>query len=224
MMYRRAQSDTGLMKMTLALPCVRCGKKITVTEQFSGRKIRCQACGQVQRIPIFPTPNRPANGETPPVFDVYPLAPVSPTTTSAVMPETRERQLTAPHQSHITDWHRLVHASISESSLLELESLGLIALSVADVLVTYVLLRRGPAFYESNPVAHWFFVRWNIAGMAVFKFGAMGLVVVIGEIVERHRPRWGRRLLLVSCLATAAVVWYGLRLLFGYGDNGAPLY
>jgi Domain of unknown function (DUF5658) len=129
----------------------------------------------------------------------------------------------APRPSYRTNWHRLVHASIGESSLLEVESLSLIVLSVADVLVTYVLLRRGPAFYESNPVAHWFFVRWNIAGMAMLKFGAMGLVVVIGEIVERHRPRWGQRLLLASCLATAAVVWYGLRLLFGHGDNGIPL-
>jgi Domain of unknown function (DUF5658) len=112
---------------------------------------------------------------------------------------------------------------IGQASLVEYESLGLIALSAADVLVTYVLLRRGPAFYESNPVAHWFFSRWNIAGMAVFKFSAMGLVIMIAEIVERHRPGWGRMLLLVSCLATAAVVWYGLRLVLGYGDSGVPL-
>ena len=59
--------------------------------------------------------------------------------------------------------------------------------------------------------------------MAVFKFSAVGLVVVIGEIVERHRPGRGRALLLVSCLATAMVVFYGLRLLFGHADNGAPL-
>ena len=72
-------------------------------------------------------------------------------------------------------------------------------------------------------MAQWFFLRWNIAGMAVFKFSAMGLVIVIGEIVERHRPGWGRVLLLVSCLATAGVVGYGLRLVFGHADNGAPL-
>jgi hypothetical protein len=89
--------------------------------------------------------------------------------------------------------------------------------------VTYVLLKRGPAFYESNPVAQWFFSRWNIAGMAIFKLSAMGLVIVIGEIVERHRPGWGRLLLLASCLATAAVIWYGLRLLLGHADDGLPL-
>jgi hypothetical protein len=120
-------------------------------------------------------------------------------------------------------WRRLVRASSAEASVLELEILGLIALSAADVLVTYILLRRGPAFYESNPVAQWFFVRWNIAGMAVFKFSAMGLVIVIGEVVERHRRGWGRALLSISCLATVAVVWYGLRLVFGHADDGAPL-
>lgn len=88
-------------------------------------------------------------------------------------------------------WRHSIRTNIGGSSRLESENLGLILLSLADLLVTYFLLRRGPAFYESNPVAQWFFVRWNIAGMAVFKLSAMGLVVVIGEIVERQRPGWG---------------------------------
>ncbi len=71
-------------------------------------------------------------------------------------------------------------------------------------------------------MAQWFFSRWNIAGMTGFKFSVMGLVIVIGEVVERHRPGWGRALLAASCLATAVVVWYGLRLLFGYGHDGVP--
>jgi hypothetical protein len=58
--------------------------------------------------------------------------------------------------------------------------------------------------------------------MTLFKFSAMGLVIVIGEVVERHRPGWGRTLLAASCLATAAVVWYGLRLLLGHGHDGVP--
>lgn len=106
---------------------------------------------------------------------------------------------------------------------MELESLGLIALSAADILVTYVLLRRGSAFYESNPVAQWVFLRWNIAGMAMFKLTSTAVAIIIGDIVERHRPGLGRALLLVSCLVTAVVVWYGLRLFFGHGDNGVPL-
>jgi len=119
-------------------------------------------------------------------------------------------------------WKRFFRAGALESSVVEQEIALLIVLSLADLLVTYSLLRRGPSFYESNPLAQWFFSRWNIAGMTVFKFSIMGLVIIIGEVVERHRPGWGRTLLAASCLATAAVVWYGLRLLFGYGHDGIP--
>jgi len=208
--------------MDLAIPCVRCGRIFKVARQLTGRKIRCQSCGQVQRFPRFPT--TPANEQA----TVYPLAAESPIVTPAPPPPrredlARESRLKTAGRHRRTHWHRVVWASIGQASRLEFESLGLVALSAADVLVTYALLKRGPAFYESNPVAQWFFVRWNIAGMSVFKFSAMGLVIVIGEIVERHRPGWGRALLLVSCLATAVVVWYGLRLLLGHGDDGVPL-
>ena len=207
--------------MDLAIPCVRCGRIFKVARRLAGRKIRCQSCGQVQRIPVFPT--MPVNESV----AVYPLAPESPKAAPAPMPQrddlAQESRLKTAGEHRKTHWRRVVRAFIGQASLVEFESLGLVALSTADVLVTYVLLRRGPAFYESNPVAQWFFLRWNIAGMAVFKFSAMGLVIVIGEIVERHRPGWGRVLLLLSCLATAAVVWYGLRLLLGHGDNGVPL-
>jgi Domain of unknown function (DUF5658) len=211
--------------MNVAIPCVQCGRVFRVAEQFSGRKIRCHTCGEIQHIPTFSA--RPADGNQPLPLDVYSLSPELPAVISAKTPGThnliRDDRPTSGRLSQGTDWRRFVHASIGETSLLELEILALIALSAADVLVTYVLLQRGPAFYESNPLAHWFFLRWNIAGMAVFKFSDMGVVVVISEIVERHRPGWGRTLLSVSCLVTAAVVWYGLRLLFGHGDNGAPL-
>ncbi len=107
-----------------------------------------------------------------------------------------------------------------ESSSLEQEILLLVALSAADLLVTYALLRQGPSFYESNPFAQWVFQRWNIAGMTLFKFGVIAGVIVIGEVAERRRPGLGRGLMAVSCVATAAVVAYGLRLLLGLGGNG----
>jgi len=120
-------------------------------------------------------------------------------------------------------WRRIVRVGAGEASLLELESFSLIALSAVDLLVTFALLQRSPSFYESNPVAQWFFLRWNMAGMTLFKFSAMSLVIVIGDYVERRRPGWGRGLLGVSCLATAVVVWQGLRLLLGQGHDGVPL-
>jgi predicted Zn finger-like uncharacterized protein len=211
--------------MSLHIPCARCGTVFTIDEQLAGRKIRCQTCGQIQRIPIAPVTSVAKESRS--ALSVYALAPEPltspPEKASERQVSTRKPRRTNTKQSVEMNWHRLFRAGTGESSLLEAESLGLIALSVADLLVTYALLQRSPAFYEANPVAQWFFVRWNIAGMALFKFSAMGLVVVIGEIVEHHRPGWGRGLLTVSCLATAAVVFQGLRLLFGHQDNGAPL-
>jgi Domain of unknown function (DUF5658) len=114
---------------------------------------------------------------------------------------------------------RSFQASARERSALEGEIIALTLLSLADLMVTYHLLRSGPAFYESNPVAQLVFARWNIAGMAAFKFGMVGFVVVAGEIVERHRPGLGRFVVLIGCIASAAVVCYGLRLAFGFFDD-----
>ncbi len=211
--------------MSFVIPCTGCGKQFTVADDLAGRAIRCQTCGSIRRIPtrVSQAPQGPA--------DTYPLAPeplpdhdvprrdgpVS-TTNDPI----RARGPAARQAAFQHGWRHSIRTNIGGSSRLESENLGLILLSLADLLVTYFLLRRGPAFYESNPVAQWFFVRWNIAGMAVFKLSAMGLVVVIGEIVERQRPGWGRGLLLVSCLATLVVVFHGLRLLLGHGDDGTP--
>jgi hypothetical protein len=96
-------------------------------------------------------------------------------------------------------------------SLLPAESLLFVALSAADLLMTYRLLWHGQ-FFEANPVAQWFFVRWNIAGMTFFKFGLVIFIIVLAETIERHRPRVGRAILLLGCLAAAAVFIHGLRL------------
>ncbi len=61
-------------------------------------------------------------------------------------------------------------------------------------------------------MAQWFFARWNMAGMALFKFGVMGGVIALGEIIERKRPGWGRFVLGVGCVAAAYAVITGLRL------------
>lgn len=96
-------------------------------------------------------------------------------------------------------------------SLLPAESLLFVVLSAADLLMTYRLLWRGP-FFEANPIARWFFVRWNIAGMTLFKFGLAIFIIVLAETIERHRPRVGRAILLLGSLAAAAVFIHGLRL------------
>jgi hypothetical protein len=216
--------------MSLAFRCTRCGKAYSVAGELAGRKVRCLTCGLVQRVPMPADP--PSDPNPGPDQDAYPLAEVLPSAISISVSEpivsgNRERssgvlglrragRVAAARKQGAGRWRRLVRDYAGESSVLEQEILLLIALSAADLLVTYALLRLGPSFYESNPFAQWVFHRWNIAGMTLFKFGVIGGVIVIGEVAERRRPGLGRGLMAVSCLATAAVVVYGLRLLIGF--------
>lgn len=103
-------------------------------------------------------------------------------------------------------------ALIRGEALLANESLLLVVLSACDLFMTYLLLWRGGQFYEANPLAQWFFQRWNIAGMTAFKFGLVFLIVIACETIERHRPRVGRAIVLLGCVAALVVTIHGVRL------------
>jgi hypothetical protein len=82
-------------------------------------------------------------------------------------------------------------------------------LSLADLFLTWQLLQNSEGlFYESNPVARWFLVRYSWAGLAAFK----GLTVLLAGgllmVTSRYRPGLGGRGLTVACSALAAVVLY----------------
>jgi hypothetical protein len=96
--------------------------------------------------------------------------------------------------------------------LLSRESVALVLVSVLDVLMTHTLLRQGFHFYESNPVARWFFARWNMAGMVGFKFLVISIAIVACEVVERRRPGVGRRIIGIGVVAACAVVAYSVLL------------
>ena len=98
-----------------------------------------------------------------------------------------------------------------------MECLLLIIISAADLILTHRLLQQQGPFYESNPVAQWVFARWNVAGMTAFKFGLVGVVVVIGEYVERRRPGWGKGVVLFGCATAALAFVQGLRLWIRHG-------
>lgn len=102
----------------------------------------------------------------------------------------------------------------SDPLLLSRESGALLTVSVLDLLMTYVLLQQGFHFYESNPLARWFFVRWNMAGMVAFKFLLISLAIVVCEVVERRRPSLGRKVLGFGTVAASAVVAYSLLLFY----------
>jgi hypothetical protein len=109
-----------------------------------------------------------------------------------------------------------------EASRLQLPSLILLGLSLGDIIVTFLLLSNGPGYYESNPVAQWFLAHWDLNGMFLFKLGAIAGAITLGEIIERHKPGWGRLVLWVGCIASATVVWHGLRLYLGL--SGLPFW
>ena len=108
---------------------------------------------------------------------------------------------------------KLFRELTGEPLLLEQECCWLILLSVFDLLMTYVLLRQGMQFYEANPVARWWFTRWNIAGMTAFKFLMVGVAVASCEVIERRRPFWGRAVLWLGIVAAAVVFLRGGRCL-----------
>jgi hypothetical protein len=101
---------------------------------------------------------------------------------------------------------------LSEHSRLRGLSLALILLSLADLLMTYLLLQSGSHFYERNPIANFFFHRWNILGMTLFKFTMVGIIITISEVVERYHPGRGGLILIVGCCAVGFVFAYGARL------------
>ena len=114
------------------------------------------------------------------------------------------------------------HALAGEHLRLGRESSWLLTLSIADLLMTYALLRQGLHFYESNPIARWWFVRWNMAGMTAFKFLVVGGVIVLCEIVERQRPGLGRAVLWLGSLVAGIVVIYSFGLLLKHAN--VPLF
>lgn len=101
---------------------------------------------------------------------------------------------------------------VSGEAVLANESMLLVLFSACDLFMTYMLLWKGGQFYEANPVARWFFERWNIAGMTAFKFGLVGCIIILCETIERHRPMVGRAIVLLGCLAAILVTIHGLRL------------
>jgi hypothetical protein len=187
--------------------CLRCGQAFATDRDLSGRRVRCRVCGLVQRVPDLSTPSQPA-----PLG--YALAP-SPMTASASMPADPSSFVPALQplvKRSQARWLDRLRPWVFETSQVQGIGSCLVLLSAADLFMTFLLLRRSPAFFESNPIACWFFDRWNMAGMVFFKFSLIGGVILLSEIIERNRPGWGRFVLFVGCLGAAYAVFHGGRL------------
>lgn len=177
--------------------CARCGQSFTITRELVGKRMKCQGCGYLQRVPEpleAPVEVRAEN------IDLLVVDPV--------------RVRRNEERVSRSGWH---HPFTREDSRLQGFSVALLLISTADLLMTYTLLRTSNTFYESNPIAQWVFHRWNMAGMVVFKFALVAFIIGLAEIIERHRPRLGKAVLLLGCLATAYAFIHGLRLYLGHG-------
>lgn len=109
-------------------------------------------------------------------------------------------------------WPRWLRPFALENSRLQWWIVAFVLVSMADLIVTYFLLSLNANFYESNPIANWFFTHWNIAGMTFFKFAVVAFIIVISEIVERQRAGTGKFVLILGILVTGAVVYYSCTL------------
>jgi len=194
--------------MLIIFRCAACFRESSAPRAFAGKRVRCRACGHVQRIA---DPDGP-----PPDPSVYALAP------EAVPAPTRPPSRSEPPQSRETrriGWRRILELGVFQDSQVQGIACGLLGLSAADLFMTFTLLRTSPAFFESNPVAQWFFARWNIAGMVLFKFSLIAAVIVVSEFIERRRPGWGRFVLLIGCCGAAYAVYTGYNLYMGYQND-----
>lgn len=95
---------------------------------------------------------------------------------------------------------------------LESETCFFILINALDVVVTWMLLTRGPQFQESNLVAHWFLKQFGFRGMVYFKFALVAFVTVIAQIIARTHLQTARRLLVAGIAISSMVVVYSLYL------------
>jgi hypothetical protein len=95
-----------------------------------------------------------------------------------------------------------------------------VALSFADLFLTYTLLHKTDGAYEGNPIANAWLAAYGWAGLAAFKLAAMLLVTAVAVYVSIYRPQIAGRLLGFACCAVAFVVLYSCWLANAYGMNG----
>ena len=106
-----------------------------------------------------------------------------------------------------------------------------IFLASLDIMLTYLILHpllfshdgfgAEPRGQEANAVANEVIQRWDVAGMVVFKFALVMVVVFICEIIGRRRDEAGRRIAewavaITSIPIVVALTQMGLDLYFWF--------
>jgi len=95
-----------------------------------------------------------------------------------------------------------------------------LALSGLDWLLTWQLLHHDSGLvYEGNPIANWWLASAGWLGLALFKFGIVGLVGGLCALISVYRPRTGGKVLTFACAVLGVVVLYSSSLA---GYMGTP--
>jgi hypothetical protein len=112
----------------------------------------------------------------------------------------------------------LVRFVVRKPLPLETETALFVLASALDVFMTYILLRyQGDhggttRFYESNPIAHSFFLQWGVPGLVGFKFAMVAFVALITQLIAHSQVASARRVLNFGTIVLVGVVLYSLAL------------
>ena len=106
---------------------------------------------------------------------------------------------------------------LTRSLPLETETCVFILVNALDLFMTYILLKNGN-FVESNGLANSILENFDYRGVVYFKFGVVGVVVIVAQIMAIRRVNAARRLLKIGSLVVFGVVLYSTFLLFRYGN------
>ena len=109
-------------------------------------------------------------------------------------------------------WLQFLRPWVFETSQVQGIGTWLVILSAADLLMTFMLLRRSQLFLSRTRSRSGSSRTWNITGMVFFKFSIIGGVILLSEIIDAKCPGWGRFVLLVGCVGAAFAVFQGGRL------------
>ncbi|MDA7978922.1 MAG: DUF5658 family protein [Pirellulales bacterium] len=90
-----------------------------------------------------------------------------------------------------------------------LETLLLIVLAAADVILTNSLINGG-RHVEANPIAAWILVTAGARGMAIYKFVLIAIICTLAQIIAIYRARAGLFVMWFGVIAHALVVMYSV--------------
>ncbi len=89
---------------------------------------------------------------------------------------------------------------------LQSETCFFILLSVLDIVWTNILMRQGAM--EANPIAAYFFYRWNFSGLIGFKMALVAVICVIAQVIARRNLAAARGVMCAGITIVGAVVVY----------------